>query len=213
MQRNAMTVKVKICGLTNLGDALAAAEFGADMLGFNFYLNSTRYLTPQEAASIATRVQPAVLKVGVFVSATAEEISGIAKAVGLDVIQLHGDEDDNFIRIVGHTTEKPVIKAFRIDTETSIDPVLRSDADAVLLDTATIGEFGGSGRAFDWNLVGEDLKNRQVFLAGGLNPENVAEAISVVRPYAVDVASGVESAPGIKDPKKVRAFIENAKNA
>ena len=208
-----MTVKVKICGITNLEDALHAVESGADMLGFNFYSKSSRYLTPREAANIATRVPPTVLKVGVFVNATTEEISDIADAVGLDVIQLHGDEDDNFIRVVGHVTEKPVIKAFRIDAETSIDSVLNSDADAVLLDTAEVGEFGGTGKTFDWNLVVGDLKKKQMFLAGGLDSENVAEAISVVRPYAVDVASGVESEPGKKDPKKVKAFIENAKNA
>lgn len=206
-------VKVKICGITNLDDALAAAKFDADMVGFNFYSKSPRYLMQQEAANIATRVPPKVLKVGVFVNATTEEISDIANAVGLEVIQLHGDEDDDFIRIVGHITEKPVIKAFRIDREISINSVLHSDADAVLLDTASIGELGGTGRTFDWNLVGGDLKDKQVFLAGGLTPNNVAEAISIVRPYAVDVASGVESSPGRKDAAKMKAFIENAKNA
>ena len=208
-----MTVKVKICGVTNLDDALAAAEFGADMIGFNFYSKSPRYVTPRDIANIATRVPRAVLMVGVFVNSTTDEITDIADSVGLDVIQLHGDEDDNFIRVIGHSTEKPVIKAFRIDAETSIDSVLHSDADAVLLDTAAIGEFGGTGRTFDWNLVGRDLKNKQVFLAGGLNSENVAEAIGVVRPYAVDVASGVESTPGKKDAAKMKAFITNAKNA
>ena len=208
-----MTVKVKICGITNLDDALAAAEFGTDMLGFNFYSKSPRYVTPNDAAKIATRLPPDVLRIGVFVNANADEIDDIADAVGLDVIQLHGDEDDNFIRVVGHSTEKPVIKAFWIDDETSIDSVLHSDADAVLLDTAAIGEFGGTGKTFDWNLVGGNLKNKQVFLAGGLTPENVTEAISIVRPYAVDVASGVESSPGKKDAAKMKAFIENAKKA
>lgn len=208
-----MTVKVKICGITNLDDALAAAEFGADILGFNFYSKSARYVIPSAAANIATQVPPAVLKVGVFVNAATEEIAGIASAVGLDVIQLHGDEDDNFIRVVGHITERPVIKAFRIYPGTSTASVVDSDADAVLLDTPTAGEFGGTGRTFDWNLVGADLKHKQVFLAGGLNSENVAEAIGIVRPYAVDVASGVESSPGKKDRIKLKAFIENAKNA
>ena len=208
-----MTVKVKICGITNLDDALAAAELGADMIGFNFYSKSPRYLSPDDAVNIATQIPPAVLKVGVFVNAAIDEISDIVNAVGIEIVQLHGDEDDNFIRVIGHSTEKPVIKAFRIDAETSIDSVLHSDADAVLLDTAAIGEFGGTGRTFDWNLVGRDLKNKQVFLAGGLNSENVAEAIGVVRPYAVDVASGVESTPGKKDAAKMKAFIENAKNA
>jgi len=206
-------VKVKICGITNLEDGLAAADFDADMIGFNFYSKSPRYLSPDEAANIATLVPPAVLKVGVFVNAAIDEISDIANAVGLEIIQLHGDEDNNFIRLVGHITEKPVIKAFRIDPKVTIDSVLHSDADAVLLDTITVGEFGGTGRTFDWNVVGTDLKNRQVFLAGGLTPENVTEAISIVRPYAVDVASGVETSPGKKDHRKVKAFIENAKNA
>jgi phosphoribosylanthranilate isomerase len=208
-----MTVKVKICGITNLRDALEAAEFGADMVGFNFYSKSPRYVPPREAANIALRVPRAVLKVGVFVNSTTDDISDIADAVKLDVIQLHGDEDDNFIRVVGHNTEKPVIKAFQIDSETSIYSVLRSDADAVLLDAVAVGAFGGTGRTFDWNLVGGDLKHKQVFLAGGLTHKNVIEAVSIVRPYAVDVASGVESGPGEKDPKKVRQFIENAKNA
>jgi phosphoribosylanthranilate isomerase len=163
--------------------------------------------------NIATQIPPAVLKVGVFVNAAIDEISDIVNAVGIEIVQLHGDEDDNFIRVVGHITGKPVIRAFRIDRKATIDSVLHSDADAVLLDTETIGEFGGTGRAFDWNLVGVDLKNKQVFLAGGLTPENVTEAISIVRPYAVDVASGVELSPGKKDPIKVKAFIENAKNA
>jgi phosphoribosylanthranilate isomerase len=208
-----MSVKVKICGITNLEDALSAAGFGANMLGFNFYAKSSRYLSRQDAANIAKQVPSAVLKVGVFVNATADEISEIADAVKLDVIQLHGDEDDNFIRVIGHVTERPVIKAFRINHDSTIDAVLNSDADAVLLDAVVIGEFGGTGRTFDWNLVSQLSRNKQVFLAGGLTPENVAEAISIVRPYAVDVASGVEIENRKKDTVKMKTFIENAKNA
>jgi phosphoribosylanthranilate isomerase len=206
-------VKVKICGVTNLDDALAAAEFGADMFGFNFYSKSPRYLTPADAAKIAAGLPKGVLKVGVFVNSTADGISEIADAVGLDVIQLHGDEDDDFIRIVGFETELPVIKAFRMNSDVPMESILRSDADAVLLDTALNGEFGGTGETFDWNLIGSYLKSKQIFLAGGLTPENVAEAVRLVRPYAVDVASGAEIEKRKKDPAKMKAFIENAKNA
>ena len=207
------TVKVKICGITNVDDALLAAEFGANMLGFNFYQNSSRYLTPKDAAVIAARTPVGVLKVGVFVNVLTEELVDTANEVGLDVIQLHGDEDDNYIRGVSLDTGKPVIKAFRMRADTPIDPISDSEADAVLLDAASDAEFGGTGKTFDWSSANGIAKRKQVFVAGGLTAENVAEAIRIVRPYAVDVASGVESSPGKKDPAKMKAFIENARSA
>ena len=205
--------KIKICGITNVQDALRAAEFGADMLGLNFYSKSPRYLTPQDAAAIAAEIPVGVLKVGVFVNSATDEVADIADEVGLDVIQLHGNEDDACIREVSLITDRPVIKAFRMRAEMSIAEILKSDADAVLLDAASNGEFGGTGRTFDWNAVSEVSSSKQTFLAGGLNPKNVAEAIRVVRPYAVDAASGVESSPGKKDRTKLEAFIQNAKTA
>jgi len=203
--------KIKICGITNIEDALAAAAFGADMLGLNFYSKSPRYLALRDAAAIAARIPERVLKVGIFVDSAAEEVSDIAEEVGLDVIQLHGDEDNIYIREIGLITEKPIIKAFRMSADTSIAEILSSDADAVLLDAASNGAFGGTGETFDWDLVSGISSNKQVFLAGGLTDANVVEAIRLVRPYAVDVASGVESAPGKKDLYKVEAFIRNAK--
>lgn len=207
------TVKVKICGITNIDDALLAAGCGADMLGFNFYPNSSRFLKPQEAANITRRLSIDILKVGVFVNSATDDVADIANEIGLDVIQLHGDEDDNCIREVSLLTEKPVIKAFRMSADIPLGPISRSEADAVLLDAAADREFGGSGKTFDWNLIGNLSQNKQVFLAGGLTPENVAEAIRIVCPYAVDVASGVESAKGKKDPEKMKVFIDNAKSA
>ena len=205
--------KIKICGITNLDDALLAAGLGADMLGFNFYEKSPRFVEPQTARNIAEKIPPGVFKVGVFVNMEAHRIGEFVSMVGLDAVQLHGDEHDSFVSELRRETHARIIKACRITPDRSTWPNAGSDADHFLLDSHT-HEFGGSGRTFDWSVVeGFSGIREQIILAGGLNADNVAEAIRTVRPYAVDVASGVESSPGKKDPKKLEAFIKNAKNA
>lgn len=206
--------KVKICGITNLEDALLAVEFGADALGFNFYEKSPRYISPQIARRIASDLPYELMKVGIFVNLAAYRIIEFVDLVGLTAIQLHGDEDSDFVKKLKRNTEAGIIKAFRIGSNFPASSIAEYDVEAVLLDAYTAGEYGGTGERFDWKTAhaAKDLTS-QLYLAGGLTPENVVEAIRTVRPFAVDVASGVESSPGKKDPKKVEAFIRNAKNA
>ncbi len=206
--------KVKICGITNLEDALMATEYGADDLGFNFYEKSPRYLTPERAKLIIAELPPKVVNVGVFVNESAERICEIARVAGLDAIQLHGDEDNEFIERVHNMSELPVIKAIRIGADFNPEDVVDCVAEAILLDKYSPRERGGTGETFDWTIARQIRgKFDRIYLAGGLDPENVTEAIREVQPYAVDVASGVESSPGKKDPKKVAAFIKAAKEA
>lgn len=200
-----MSVRVKICGVTSLEDALACAEAGADVLGFNFWPGSKRYLEPVEAAAIARELPSRVLKVGVFVDAERAAIERALDLVGLDAIQLHGEETAADCR--GYPLA--VIKAIRVGrTDGPVTELAAGfDVEYILLDADA-----GSGRRFDWRRA-EGVAPGRLFLAGGLDPENVAEAVRRVRPYAVDTASGVESAPGKKDLRKVKEFIDNAKHA
>lgn len=206
--------KVKICGITNLNDALIAADLGADLLGFNFYKKSPRYIEPHSALEIARSIPGGVAKVGVFVNMEPHKVAEFVDLAGLDAVQLHGDEDSEFVLDLRTRTNAIVIKALRIGPNTSIDPAADLDVDHILLDTFTTDNYGGSGKVFDWARIGEigDLP-AEFFLAGGLDPANVAEAVRTVRPYAVDAASGIESSPGKKDLKKLEAFIGNAKSA
>lgn len=202
--------KVKICGITNLGDARHAAVHGADMLGFNFYRGSKRCVEPSAAFEIVKALDH-VRTVGVFVNAGALEIARIVKEVDLDAIQLHGNETSEFIAAVrAELPSVTIIKAVRVDDELRNSALRGFGADHILLDGDAGSDFGGAGKTFDWPRA-YGLKD--LFLAGGLTPENVAGAIRIVRPYAVDVASGVELSPGRKDPKRVEAFIANAKAA
>jgi phosphoribosylanthranilate isomerase len=200
-----MSVRVKICGLTRLEDALAAVAAGADALGFNFWKGSKRYLEPARAASIVRLLPPFVTTVGIFVNETREQINLIADQVRLSTLQLHGDESPrdaaNFSR--------PVIKAIRVESAASLAQVTRYEVAGVLLD-APSQSYGGSGNTFDWSQA-RALPQARVILAGGLDPANVGQAIRTVRPFAVDVASGVESAPGIKDVERMKRFIQAAK--
>jgi phosphoribosylanthranilate isomerase len=186
---------VKICGITSFEDALVSAHCGADMLGFNFYPGSKRYIEPKAAARITTEPDLAgVSKIGVFVNAKKNEIADVSKMLRLDGIQLHGDESDEFIAELRSITDAPIIKAFR-HTDRMFDEALESSATFVLLDGYSADSYGGTGSKFDWN-IGQEIVNllpHAVFLAGGLTPANVAEAIRIVRPSAVDVSSGVES--------------------
>lgn len=205
-------VLVKICGITNLADALAAVEAGADALGFNFYRRSPRYIASVEARGIIEQLPAGVLSVGVYVNeAEPETVARLAAEACVGAIQLHGDETPDYCRVL---RESYVIKALRVDESFEPDDALEYETRAVLLDAFSAREYGGTGKAFDWSVaqrVGSLVP--KLFLAGGLKPENVAEAIAVVRPYAVDACSSLEVSPGRKDAGRVRAFVRAVRGA
>ncbi|MGA2865609.1 MAG: phosphoribosylanthranilate isomerase [Verrucomicrobiota bacterium] len=208
--RSPVPVKVKICGITNLADGRAAAEAGADALGFMFYEPSPRYVSLEAAAAIIGQLPPFVLKVGVFVDAPADLVFRAIGQCGLDLLQFHGGEPPAYCLQFGLRS----MKAFRLESVVSLQRLADYPTDAWLLDAAVPGKLGGTGQTFNWDLArAAQQLGRPVFLAGGLTPENVAEAVRRVRPYAVDVSTGVEAAPGRKDPAKVRAFVQAAKAA
>jgi len=196
--------RVKICGITRVEDAVAAAREGADAIGLVFYANSPRYVEPQQAARIVSALPPFVSTVGLFVDATAEQIRSVSQLVRLDFLQFHGDESPAFCDGFG----RPYLKAVRVRPETNLLQYasLYTGASALLLDAFQEGVPGGTGHTFDWNLIPATL-DKPVILAGGLNPENVGEAIRQVRPYAVDVSGGVEQGKGIKDAARIAAFM------
>lgn len=199
-----MRTRVKICGITRVEDAVAAAREGADAIGLVFYANSPRYVEPQQAARIVSALPPFVSTVGLFVDATAEQIRSVSQLVRLDFLQFHGDESPAFCDGFG----RPYLKAVRVRPETNLLQYasLYTGASALLLDAFQEGVPGGTGHTFDWNLIPATL-DKPVILAGGLNPENVGEAIRQVRPYAVDVSGGVEQGKGIKDAARIAAFM------
>jgi phosphoribosylanthranilate isomerase len=198
-------VRIKICGITNLEDARLAADLGAQALGFNFYPLSPRKVDPEAARAIIAQLPPLVLSVGVFVDEDAGVVRDLAARVGLDWVQLHGQESPEYCRSLG----RRVIKAFRIKDAASLSflAVYQGAAQALLLDTYRTGQVGGTGETFDWQLARRAHEYGRIILAGGLTPENVAQAIKIAQSQAVDVASGVEAAPGKKDPEKLRKFI------
>ena len=200
-------VKVKVCGMTSLKDALVAVEGGADAVGFIFYKKSPRSVTMKTVREIVLELPPFVNTVGVFVDETAEQINKIADYCNLDIIQLHGDESPIFCKKI----RRKVIKAFRIKDMQSVKKLSSFQVSGFLLDTFSENLHGGTGKVFDWNLALPAKKFGPVIMAGGLTPNNVQQAVRQIRPYGVDVCSGVESEPGIKDHKKVRAFLNNAK--
>lgn len=205
---------VKICGITNLEDALLAIDCGADMLGFNFYRKSPRYISPEVSRPIIEEVGDRVRTVGVFVNDGIEQMYQDTLASRVEILQLHGDEPSDYRLEIHAWMGLEVIKA--INTSGPFDEKwLDDDSDtSILLDGSSPGLYGGTGERADWARSKEiAIRHPRVFLAGGLNSENVIDAIRVVRPYAVDVASGVESSPGKKDPEKVAAFIKAAKEA
>ena len=199
-------VKVKVCGMTSLKDALVAVEGGADAVGFIFYKKSPRSVTMKTVREIVLELPPFVDTVGVFVDETAEQINKIADYCNLDIIQLHGDESPTFCKKI----RRKVIKAFRIKDMQSVKKISNFQVSGFLLDTFSENLHGGTGKVFDWNLALPAKKFGPVIMAGGLTPNNVQQAVRQIRPYGVDVCSGVESEPGIKDHKKVRAFLKNA---
>jgi len=203
-------VKVKICGITSLEDALTAIEAGADALGFVFCSASPRNISPQLAAEIIRRLPPFVQTVGLFVDEELSTVNAIADRCGLDVVQLHGAEAPDYCLAV----RRRVIKAFRVKDITTLDSLEQYQVAGYLLDAWSATAHGGTGKTFNWEIAAEAVRSgRSIVLAGGLTPENVAEAVNNVRPYAVDVSSGVESAPGCKDHRKLFEFTQNAKHA
>jgi phosphoribosylanthranilate isomerase len=221
-----MAIQIKICGLTSVQDVRAVIATGADAIGINFYAKSPRFVEPRDAQHLIAAAGASLIKVGVFVNADVETVSGIYDALGLDLIQLHGDEPPDYIGDLG---VRPVMRAFRVD-ERGLAPVaeylqacgrLGKMPKAVLLDAYRPAQFGGTGDAADWDLIRREkpLLNAvltghvPIVLAGGLTPDNVAEAIAAAAPDAVDTASGVESSPGKKDPELVRRFVETARRA
>ena len=205
-----MSTRVKICGITNLADAKVAVEAGADALGFNFYEKSPRYVSLKTAAAISKQLPPFVMRVGVFVNAPEELVLRAISEVGLTMLQFHGDEPPEFCAQFGLMS----IKAFRIRDGESLKQIPHYQTDAYLLDAYSAEARGGTGEKFNWDLaVAAQKFGKPIFLAGGLTPENVAEAVRKVRPFGVDVSSGVEAAPGKKDHAKIRAFIKNVRAA
>lgn len=202
-------VKVKICGITNSEDARHAIECGADALGFVFFGESPRCLEPDQAAAIIKELPPFVTCVGLFVNEEPQRVRQIAADCGVDVIQFHGDEPPDDCLVPGRRT----VKALRVRDQASLAAADDYQVAALLLDAWVPGRYGGTGARFDWQLAAGLARRKTVILAGGLDPQNVAEAVHAVRPYAVDVSSGVESVPGTKDPEKVAAFIAAARQA
>jgi phosphoribosylanthranilate isomerase len=203
-----MSVRVKICGITNLADAQVAVEAGADALGFNFYEKSPRFVPTKTAAEISRVLPPFTLRVGVFVNPAEELVRRAIGECGLNLLQFHGDEPPEFCTQFGLMN----MKAFRVRDAGSLKELPKYQTDAWLLDAYVSDMLGGTGEKFNWNLAVEAQRlGKPIFLAGGLVPENVAGAVQQVRPFGVDVSSGVESSPGKKDHARVRAFIKTAK--
>ena len=200
-----MRTRIKICGITSVEDALAAAQLGADAIGLVFYPPSPRYVEVEQAAEIAAALPPFVTTVGLFVNADEQTISEVVSRVRIDLIQFHGNECKDYCGL----HQRPYLKAVRMNDEVDLDKQMAdyAQARALLLDTYKAGVPGGTGEQFNWDRVPAHLADK-IILAGGLTPENVKDAIAQVHPYAVDVSGGVESAPGKKDKEKMARFIE-----
>ena len=198
---------VKICGVTNAHDAMCALESGADAIGFNFYPSSKRFILPEQAGEISKVLDDSILRVGVFVNPAREYVNATLRKLALNVIQFSGNEmpDD----VSGY--RRQVFKAIHIKGVESLAAMKLYGVDAFLLDTHRLGEFGGTGETFDWDVARKAKQFGKVILAGGLTPANVSAAVRLADPYGVDVSSGVESRPGIKDHKKIKDFIRHAR--
>jgi phosphoribosylanthranilate isomerase len=201
-------VKVKMCGITNLEDARKAVFYGATAVGFIFHKKSPRYVSPSRAKRLIDELPPFVEPVGVFVDLSERAIHDICRFTGLKTVQLHGKEEPGFCaRLKKNYT---VIKSFRVNDDFRLGSVQKYKVDAYLFDAFVDGVEGGTGQTFNWRLLEGVKFDRPVILSGGLNATNVTEGISLVKPYAVDVSSSLESAPGIKDPRKIREFMAAA---
>jgi len=203
-----LIVKVKICGITNLDDALASMDMGADLLGFNFYPKSPRYIHREKAAELISKLPGFIDIAGVFVNHSAAYIRQTTDMCRLDWVQLHGDETPEFCQSLASQHAK-TMKAIRVRDDRDIDRAEHYFTDAVLLDAFDPGKYGGTGTAFDWNIIGHIGK--RVFLAGGINPDNAADAIGL-GVYGIDVCSGIESEPGKKDHDKMKKLFENIRH-
>ena len=205
-----MSTRVKICGITSVADGLVATEAGAEMIGLMFYEQSPRHIALTPAVEIARALPPFVLKVGVFVNPPEDFVLRAIGECGLNLLQFHGDETSDFCTQFGVMS----LKALRIKDADSLKKLEHYQTDAFLLDAHSKQGLGGTGEKFNWDLAVPAVQfGKPIFLAGGLTPENVADAVRRVRPFAVDVSSGVESAPGKKDAAKVRAFIQAVRQA
>lgn len=203
-------VRVKICGVRDLEEARAAFEFGADALGFNFWPKSPRYVTPDVARSIIEKLSPLISCIGVFVNEDSQRVIEIASGVRLDAVQLHGDELPEYC---AQLRGLKLIKAFRVNEDFDLTEIKRYEISSVLLDTKVKNNYGGTGERFDWRIAVQAKRFAPIIIAGGLNAENIDEAIRFVRPMAVDVCSGVEAEPGRKDISKMREFMSAVKQA
>jgi len=199
--------KVKICGIKNLNDAIFAVDYGADAIGFVF-AKSIRKVSKEKARAIVRKLPPFVTTVGLFVNETAENIEAASRYCGLDAIQLHGNEPPN---IINKLKNFKTIKAFRIQNEKDITPIKKYKPSAILLDGYSENQMGGTGISFDWKIARKLKTSIPVIVAGGLTHLNVSQAIKIVKPYGVDVSSGVETKPGQKDKRLIRKFIDAVK--
>ncbi|MBL7685511.1 MAG: phosphoribosylanthranilate isomerase [Deltaproteobacteria bacterium] len=200
---------VKICGLTTIEDTLAAIEMGADWLGFNFYSESPRFLSYENALQIFQEIPSSIPKVGVFVNEERELVLDLACQLELDYLQFHGDESPEYCNAIG----RDWFKACRLMEESALEHIPEYDCDFLLVDAGVNGQYGGTGEQADWDLARRSKNfGKKIILAGGLTPSNVQVAIATVQPFGVDVASGVEKKPGVKDHRKMEDFINKAKS-
>ena len=205
---------IKICGITREQDALAAARYGANAIGLVFYASSPRYVTPARATELMRALPPFVMSVGLFVDASADEVTQTLAVARVDLLQFHGNESPAYCRQISARCGVPYLKAARVRPGLDLLQYAHDyhDAKALLLDAYVEGAHGGTGSTFDWALIPKNLP-LPVVLSGGLTPENVTMAIQAVRPWAVDVSSGVEISKGIKDTAKIAAFVTGVRNA
>ncbi|MCZ6634475.1 MAG: phosphoribosylanthranilate isomerase [bacterium] len=201
-------VRIKICGITNREDAACAVRYGADALGFIFYSKSPRYVSSEQVREIVETLPPFVTPVGVFVNDSREEIASTVRQARLQAIQLHGDESPEDCQ--GH--DVPVIRAVRVGPAFDLETLTAYPVDTFLLDTAKTGFYGGTGETFDWSFAKKAKAYGRIVLSGGIGPDNVAEAVREVKPYAVDCGSGVEAEPGKKDHEKVARFLDTVRS-
>jgi phosphoribosylanthranilate isomerase len=203
---------IKICGVTRNRDALLAAELGADAIGLVFYANSPRALAATQISSVVANVPGSISVIGLFVNPTREEVEVVLSTGLVDVLQFHGEEDEEFC----NSFDRPYLKAFQVKDLQSLDSTLSEyrTATYILLDSYSVEKMGGTGQKFDWSIGGNIVQNldQKVVVAGGLKPENIKDAVIKMNPFGVDVSSGVESHPGLKDAEKLRKFIEGARS-
>lgn len=199
-------IRIKICGITNIQDAIDAQDCGADALGFIFYKKSKRYITPEDAKKIIGKLNPFIAKVGVFVNESGDKVNRIAKLAGLTHVQLHGNETVAFAKAM----QLPVIRAINFNGLSSFN-LKEWQEFPILVDSGNSITPGGTGEVFDWHKLSDIIKDIPFILAGGLTPDNVSDAVEITKPVAVDVSSGVELGPGKKSRKKIKLFIDKVK--